>query len=289
LTSHGRKKARGQFISAVGWAQDSGAKIILLAAGTKRLFGSDGQRIKELFPDLIFTIGDNGTMVILLQETLQALQHSNLKPGKARIGVLGPYGFLGETMVKALTDRGFEVIGAGPNNGGLTKVASKYDITVCQSFSEIGKVDAVIACTHSDKIRLNTSSIDMIRPHQKKLLVIDVAEPSNLTKAEFVNCQDRVIRLDSGNAYSPNLKYVLGAISYRMFRLTRGVTFGCFAETLSLAAAISCGDGDIAGINWFDVNEENMRIISCLFEQNGFTAPNPRNFGREIRSFCLHR
>ncbi len=286
LTSKGRRRAKEQFVSAVQWAQGNGAKIILLAASTKRLFGKDGKKLKEMFPNLIFTIGDNGTMLILQKETLRALREANLKPRRCLIGVIGPYGFLGEIIVKTLKKAGHDIIGVGPNVSALHDISNKYGMEVCRSFAEMGKVDAVIACTHSKKVRLNSESINLIRRHNKKLLVVDVAEPSNLTKEEYEKCKTIVIRQDAGNAYSPHLKYVLGAISYKMFRLSKGVVFGCFAEALSLATALQYGE-DIASKNWFLVNEENMKIIEKMFEINGFTVPSPRCFGKPIKSFNL--
>jgi predicted amino acid dehydrogenase len=239
--SEGRKKAKKYFINATQWAKDNGAKVILLAASTKRLFGEDGTQLKKLFPNLIFTIGDNGTFFLLREETLRALKNANLKPRYCRIGILGPYGFLGEMMVQALTEKGYDIIGAGPNISALERINKKYRIDTCRTFDEMGKVDAIIACTHSEKIRLNAENIELIRRPDKKLLVVDVAEPSNLKYREFQKRKGVVIRQDAGNAYSPDLKYVLGAVSYKMFRLTQGVTFGCFAEALSLAATIKQG------------------------------------------------
>lgn len=49
LTSHGRKKAKEQFIAATEWAQERGAKVVLLAAALKRLFGEDGKALTERF------------------------------------------------------------------------------------------------------------------------------------------------------------------------------------------------------------------------------------------------
>ena len=235
-TCEGRRKAKEYFISATQWAKDNGAKVVLLAAGTKRFFGENGVRLKELFPDLIFTIGDNGTMLLLKAEVVSALKEARLVAGYCRIGVLGPYGFLGEMMVQVLKEQGYDVVGAGPNLSALGMIKKGYGIQICQTFAEMGKVDAVVACVHSEKIRLNAENIELIRYPDKKLLVVDVAEPSNLRRSEYLKCQDKVVRQDAGNAYNPKLKYVLGAISYKMFRLTRGVTFGCFAEALSIAS-----------------------------------------------------
>ena len=281
-TNEGRKNAREYFIRATQWAKDNGAKVILLAASTKRLFGDEGAQLKEIFPDLIFTIGDNGTFFLLREETIRALRNANLRPGYCRIAILGPYGFLGEMMIQTLAKEGYYIIGAGPNISALKRIGRKYGIDTCCSFSEIGGVDAVVACTHSKKIRLSAENIEMIRHPGKKLLVLDVAEPSNLRYHEYQKCRGAVVRQDAGNAYSPKLKYVLGAISYKMFRLSRGVTFGCFAETLSLAGALK-HDMEVKGIDWFTVSVNNMEVIAELFKKDGFTLPSPRCFGEELK------
>ncbi len=287
LNSHGRKKAKEQFISAVEWAEQKGAKVILLAASTKRLFGEDGGTLKERFPKLIFTIGDNGTALLLRNEIFRALDTAGLTTTSSKIVVLGPYGLLGELMTQALCKSGYNVIGAGPNVAGLNRISKAYGIETYQTFDNIGKVDAVVACTHSDKMRMTAEIVDRIRHKYRKLLVIDVAEPSNLTEEEFKRCNGNIVRQDAGNAYSPNLKNVLGAISYRMFRLTRGVVFGCFAETMSLASALNRGEDSVKNIDWFQVNEDNMKIVGGLFKRDGFTIPSPRCFGKPVNSFDL--
>lgn len=286
LSSHGRKRAKDQFISAVQWAEKRGAKVVLLAASTKRLFGEDGKTLKELFPNMVFTIGDNGTTYLLLQEISLALARSGLNPVISRIGVLGPYGILGRRVTEALVDKGYTVVGAGPNAAALKGLAQEYAIETCTSFQDMGKVDAVICCTHSERIRLTAEDVDRIRFDGKKLIVVDVAEPSNLTQVEYEKCKVVVIRQDAGNAYNAKLKYVLGALSYRMFRLTRGVTFGCFAETLALAAALKRGE-DLKGVEWFRVEKETMRRIESYFKWDGFTTPSPRCFGKRVKTFSL--
>lgn len=183
--------------------------------------------------------------------------------------------------------RGYIVIGTGPNAPGLSRVSKDYGIETCHTFEDIDKVDAVVACTHSDKIRMTAGIVDRIRYKDHKLLVIDVAEPSNLTEDEFKRCNGNIVRQDAGNAYSPNLKNVLGAISYRMFRLTRGVAFGCFAETMSLALALKRGENSVKDIDWFQVNDDNMKIVEGLFKRDGFTIPSPRCFGKPVSSFNL--
>ncbi len=286
-TREGQRQARAKFLKAVEWAREQGAKAVLFAAGTKRLFEGNYASLEKQYPGILFTIGDNGTSLLLKRETLRALEKAGLTPGTSRIGILGPYGFLGELMTGALKDYGYEIIGAGPNKAGLARVKNLYQIDVCRSFEEMGKVDAVVACTHSDKVKLGSENIDLVRRNDRKLLVIDVAEPSNLTRREYMKCRDRVIRQDAGNAYAPRLKYVLGAITYKMFRLSRGVTFGCFAETMALAWAMKDGHREVAEENWLEVTVEKMEKIAGLFDETGFTVPSPRCFSRPVKSFDL--
>ncbi len=289
LRANSQQIAKEQCVSAIEYCQEKGAKVVLLAASTKRMFGLDGKEIKDMFPGLLFTIGDNGTFFLLLSETLRAFNKSDLTPEKSRICVIGPYGFLGELMVKHLKERGFKVVGLGSSISRLETMRKKYGIEISDSFENLGKVDAIVACTHSSQVRLTRSRIELIRNPQKKLLVLDVSEPSNMVKEEFNRCKDIVIRQDAGNGYSPRLKYVLGAITYKMFRLTRGVTFGCFMEALVWHKAIKEDpkDDSLTNLNLFSVNDENMGIISKLFAKYDVRIPYPRNFGKKVRSFNL--
>lgn len=287
LTNGGRQDAKQKFLAATAWAVERGAKVILLAATTKRLFGHDGAKLKEKFPGVVFTIGDNGTMLLLRAEVLGALRKTGLKPGFTRIGILGPYGFLGELVTKALKESGYELVGAGPNVSLLQEIGEKYKIPTCSTFEEMRQVDAVVACTHSEKIRLTAEVVGMIRRPGRKLLVLDVAEPANFRKREFLKCREFVIRQDAGNAFSPFLKNVLGAITYRMFRLTRGVVFGCFAEAQAIAATLKRGGESVRSVDWFAVNETNIAVVAELFKPLGFTIPPARCFGQPIRSFNL--
>ena len=284
LTAHGRRKAREQFISATEWAVEQGAKVVLLAAATKRLFGHGGADLKRMFPSVLFTIGDNGTVLLLLREIQRTVEKWVKKD--SRIAILGPYGFLGEHVTRYLSGKGYTVIGAGPNVAGLKRIQADYGVSICSTLQEMGKVDAIVACTHSKTIRLDSQLANSMRRNGKRLLVLDVAEPPNLTNAEYNNCRSIVVRQDAGNAYSPRLKYVLGALSYRMFRLSRGVTFGCFAEAMSLAAGLKNGE-NVKGIDWFEVTEANMQIINRLFDNCSFRVPSPRCFGMPVKDFNL--
>ncbi len=274
-----RAAAQEKFIQAARWARDHGAKVILLAAGTKRLFGHNGEALKQAVPGVLFTIGDNGTCHLLNREVLSAFEKLKLSPRNARVAVLGPYGIVGEAVTRELVCRGFTVIGAGPNAKQLDRIRKQYMIPVCDSLAEIGKVDAVIACTHSESVRLTANAVRDIRRPGRRLLVVDMAEPANFSRREYAQSGDLAIRLDAGNAHSRDLKYAL--LGHKMLGLASGVTFGCFAEALCLAAAIKRGEA-VHDRDWFTVSKKSMRLVGELFDREGVGVPPPHCFGTPV-------
>lgn len=289
LTKDGRKLAKQQFIAATAWAESQGARVVLLAASTKRLFGRDGRELKDRFPDLIFTIGDNGTAQMLRADTFRALQAAGLPPGRARVLVIGPYGILGERMTRELLQAGYAVVGYGTNASGLAGIAARYAMPVATRIEAVGRVDAVVACTHSAAAKLSPEDVDQLRHSGRKLLVVDVAEPANLDQDAYAACHDRVVRQDAGNAYAAGLRYVLGPLSWRMLLLSRGVVFGCFAEAMTLYDAIyQRGGFALSGEDWFQVDEARIARIAAAFADTGFEPPPPRCFGKRVAGFGLN-
>lgn len=280
LTSKGRRKAKQQFLSATRWAVDNGAKVILLAASTKRLFGRNAKELKEKFPNIVFTIGDNGTSHLLFHDTLNAIKVENISKEHGKIVILGAYGILGEAMVEALTTKGYNVLAVGDNINRLLELEKKYRVKICTSIENFENVDLVVACTHKKELRLNGEMIRKIKSKEKKLVVIDVAEPANLSVEEYEQNMEYVTRQDAGNAYSKELSYVLGAFSYKKLSLSEGVIFGCFAEAMAIASMIKKDRYDVK--DWFEVNNSNIEAVATMFGEVGFTAPNPRCFGKLV-------
>lgn len=287
FTLKGRKKAQSQFISAVEWAEKRGARVVLFAATTKRLFTQEQmEQLKSDFPNIIFTIGDNGTGLSLQEDTILAFSMSGIK-NNSRVAVLGPSGFLGGIMTRFLKESGYQVVGLGSDKARLDKVSESVGIEVCMDFSGLGEVASVIACTHSSSATLDPSIIDKIRKINEKLLIIDVAEPKNLSEDEYKHCEDRVILLHAGDPYSKDLKYVGGFFSYRMLRLSKGVVFGCFAEALAIAHHLKYSRQDVDEIkstNWLTVSDCNIEVVKKLFNNN-FVTGKPRCFTRKIKSW----
>lgn len=283
LTTTGRRKAKQQFISATQWAVNNGAKVVLLSASTKRLFGRNAKELKEKFPNIIFTIGDNGTAHLLIEDTVNAIKRYNISKEHGRVVVLGVSGILGEAVVEFLSSQKYDVIGVGDNTTRLQLIQKKYAIEISESIETLRNIDIVIACTHKKKMQLNTELIQKVKVKNRKLIVVDVAEPSNLLRDEYLKCQNLVIRQDAGNAYSKQIKYTLGSLSYGKITLSKGIAFGCFTEAMAVAWAIK--SNQYMDRNWFEVNHSNIKFISKLFREIGVITPIPKCFGRDIEPY----
>jgi predicted amino acid dehydrogenase len=288
LTKQGRQLAKTQFISAVQWADRQGAKVVLLAASTKRLFGRDGTVLKGMFPHITFTIGDNGTAQMLCSDIENAFTQSQINAAKAKVLVIGPYGILGSVVTQYLVDKQFHVQGFGTNIHALQELQERFPIELFSNPNQLSKVDAVVACTHSPDAKLTEQLIHQLRKHNKKLLVVDVAEPANLDAAVYTLVKSHVVRQDAGNAFSKKLHYVLGGISSGMLYLPSHVVFGCFAESLALYHGIyKEHNHHLLNQDWFLVNKTNMALIKDEFLSLAIDTPEPCCFGNSITEFNL--
>jgi predicted amino acid dehydrogenase len=282
LSPDGFKKAKKQAEKAIEWAEKRGARVVLFASSTKRLFGNNGEEIKEKFPNILFTIGDNGTAMILEDEITSVFKKLKLNSSNCKVGILGAYGFVGEVMVQSFLEKGFTVVGMGTSESRLKKLSSKYSIDCSSTVGDMGELDVVVACTHLGESRLTSDNIDLIRKSGKKLLVFDMAQPPNLDPLEYEKCKDRVIRLDSGDTFSPKLKYVLGPLGCKATGVPKGVTFGCFGEGIVLATLLKklIHAEDIINMDHFEINLENVKKMRKYYESSrlGFTHQKPRTF-----------
>lgn len=288
MTKEGRQRGRALFMDAVRWSHARGARVVLLAASTKRLFGRDGAALKAAFPDVLFTIGDNGTALLLCQDVQRALDQAGVGHG-ARVLVIGPYGILGTQVTCYLQAQGYRVAGFGTTRALLAEFGRRFPgIALYRDVHNVGEVDAVVACTHSTGAKLDLEAISKLRLTGRKLLVVDVAEPANLDAPTYADCRRVVVRQDAGNASSPMLGYVLGALSSGMLKLAHRTVFGCFAEALTLHHAIY-REQQYQRLNqdWFDVNAANMAVLAQAFQSVSVSVAAPHCFGQPVTEFNL--
>lgn len=278
----GFRKAKKQAESAIRWAEKRGVRVVLFASSSKRLFGEDGVEIKEKFPNILFSIGDNGTAMMLEDEIMDVFKKNKLQPSNCKVGVLGAYGFIGKSIIDFFFNKGFNVVAMGSNIARLNKLLKEYPVESSNTIEGMSEVDVVVACTHLKDSCLTNDNIDSIRRDNKKLLVFDMAQPPNLSPAEYDKCKDRVIRLDSGDAYSKKIKYVLGPLGQKATSVPKGVTFGCFSEGIVLVTLLKKGikTEEIKNMDHFLVNPENIKKIRKYYELSGigFVHQQPKTF-----------
>lgn len=281
------KTACDRFEKAVDRAVKSGARVILYAAGTKRLPIWD--HLRQKYPQVMFTLGDNFTGVLLGANIRQALELSKAK--KPRVLVIAPYGLLGTaaylSLVSYRRDEGVDcevVVMGNPDiaerHDALKSIAEEHGFSVAKSFDDAGKVDVVVACNCAPWAQLTVERIDKLRKLGRKLVVVDPCEPSNLRRRVWNQVSDRVIRLDSGNGYSLELRYVLGPIAWKINRMARGLVWGCFCETFILAAHLKEHPERLQE-DWHDVTPAHLVGMSEYLESD-FRLPNPTNFSKPI-------
>ncbi|WP_342120640.1 hypothetical protein [Pseudoduganella sp. OTU4001] len=288
MTREGRARGRELFIDAVRWAESRGARVVLLAASTKRLFGRDGAALKTMFPGMVFTIGDNGTALLLCRDVERALDQAGLDT-RARVLVIGPYGILGTEVTNFLLEQGYRVAGFGATPARLEDFGRRFPgVQLFHDLRLVGDVDAVICCTHSPDAKLTAATVENLRRRARKLLVVDVAEPANLDEDVYAKCHRLVVRQDAGNGHSPLLHFVLGETSSRMLKLAPQTVFGCFAESLALFHSIY-RERQHRRLNqdWFSVNRSNMAALADAFQSVEISAARPHCFGQPVTRFNL--
>lgn len=283
LGREGKRKGQYQFIEAICKPIQEGSKAVMLAANTKRLFGKDAGKLREEFPGIVFTIGDNCTSLLLCQEVERTIAKTGLKV--PRILVIGPTGHLGSSVVAWARSNGYEVIGLGSDEKRARVAEKELGIPIAIRFDQIGKVDVVVACTHIEESRLSSKNVDLLRKFERKLAVVDVCEPPNMSEDVYQSCSGRVVRVDAGNAYSRKLKYVLGWFGWSVLRLKYRMVWGCFAEAMIIAKHLD--DPQVASADWMEVSEKNKEIIKKYLGTDFNISPEPLCFGKPIRNFNL--
>ncbi len=266
-------QAKEQVYQAIEYAvEKKGARIILFGASTKRLFQTEIDQLRERYPKVIFTIGDNGTVWALMQDVDNALNMFAVRKDDA-VAVIGPNGFLGSHVKKELENRGFSHV-----------------IPVSQKSPEIlhrlKDVKLVVACSHHRDVRLTASVAEKIA-HQDGMHVIDVCKPANFSRQEFETCQKPgvlITRQDAGNTFNANLTYegsIVSRLSLQQLALSTQRLFGCFSEATALAAVAD--QPDVLKTDFFKVQQRSIQFVGEVFQKTGFKASPMVNFGKEIK------
>ncbi len=252
LTREGIERGRKYFISAVKEAEKSGAKIILLAASTKRLFGH-GKELKSLFPELVFTIGDNGSALSFRKQIDYFLNKSDDNKPVLIIGA----GFLGNDAHCFLKNKNKNSI-----------FISKHKINGCSDIypdinsfvaKEKKNVKIVLGCTHTYPI--TSAELDSLNG-DGELYIVDVAVPK-CVPSELVKNMNHIKRIDGGDYFVKDMKFI--DFPAQLIGLhNEGDYYGCFMEATILGAEYDKMVNEIRQKDLFKVNDENIEFINSL-------------------------
>ncbi len=325
-------KARKQFLQGLKYAiENLKVNVVLLAASTKRLFGKEielkvawdghldnsGFTLRELYPEILFTNGDNGTAAILNMEIDSIIQkagiiskhdfdvipskeginlwnvrvdsrfHGNDNEGIVIINGLGLLGLdsLEYLLEKNLSDE--QIIIISNHTKDLKELISTRNIKVFPDIksieiNDIDKIRSIINCTHNPSSLITFDNLKNIQNGQT-IHVVDVAVPYGFPEEEYYKCKN-IYRQDGGNAYIENgLEFFFNP---EICGLTENVLYGCFAETVAISAYLKENPHEIEYIktlDLFNVNKTSKNFVKKLFKKYGIgIAPVPFNFNKQI-------
>jgi predicted amino acid dehydrogenase len=250
---------------AITTAVRDGARILLFSADIKRLFSENELvEIQRNHPGVIFTTGDNGTALALLEDVLHAIRLRGLN-ASSRIAILGSNGFLGEVTATFLRKLGY-------NN--LLLLHSNME----SPFAHLSQVELIIACSHYVRLQLTREILDRISC-EGGTYVIDICRPGNFSRQEFMKCQN-IVRQDSGMVRNTGIKYVFPwgrLFVLRRFGIFTRIMDGCVAEAVALSLL---PQQDLKNIDFLNGNTEAMQFMEQAFTRAGFTVSPVHNFGR---------
>ena len=304
LSKNGIIKARKQFLSALKYAiEELNAKIVLLAASTKRLFGKEielkvnwdghldnsGFTLRELYPQILFTNGDNGTAAILNMEIDSIFQKAEIISQNNAV-IINGLGLLGLDSLEYLIDKNIsdeQIIIISSHTKDLKELISSRYIKIFPDIksievNDIDKIRSIINCTHNPSSLITFDNLKHIQNGQT-IHVIDVAVPYGFPEEEYCKCNN-IYRQDGGNAYIENgLEFFFNP---EICGLTENVLYGCFAETVAISSYLKENPeeiGKISELDLFNVNKKTKNFVMELFIKYGIgIAPVPFNFNKRI-------
>ncbi|MGB9702372.1 MAG: hypothetical protein ACPL1A_06565 [Candidatus Kapaibacteriota bacterium] len=301
-------EARKQFLQGLKYAVENlEVNVVLLAASTKRLFGKEielkvawdghldnsGFTLRELYPQILFTNGDNGTAAILNMEIDSIFQKAEIISQNNAV-IINGLGLLGLDSLEYLIEKNLsdeQIIIISNHTKDLKELISSRNIKIFPDIKsieidDIDKIRSIINCTHNPSSLITFDNLKNIQ-YGQTIHVIDVAVPYGFPEEEYCKCKN-IYRQDGGNAYIENgLEFFFNP---EICGLTENVLYGCFAETVAISTYLKENPQEIEfirALDLFNVNKKTKNFVKGLFEKYGIgIAPVPFNFNKRI---CIEK
>ena len=232
------RKARTLMLKAALSAQKNarkrGNRLMVGLGGYTKRFGP--LLIKSLDKDSVVTDGDALPILIALQDVQSIAAKVGLVLTEMTIAIIGADGVIGRGLSRQLE----------PRVGKLIPIGKK------QNIKAILEADIVITATTSPEAIVNSCHL------KYGAIVIEIAEPRNVSKSVFKERQD-VLVLDGSRTKVPE------EIKFWDMGLYKGVTFSCFTQLLEQALA-----GDLTN-RVGDTDPDFFKTLRQWMEEYGFS------------------
>ena len=255
-----RTIAKEQLYEAIEYASIKGATVILFAASTKRLLTENEiTYVQNRYPKIIFTIGDNGTLLALFSDIEDTIFQYNLQKD-AEILVIGANGFLGSATKEKLLKGGYSNI----------HTSSYRDVN---PFDNKKNIKLIIACSHHKKLRLTKDILVQISD-KDRVIIIDVCRPKNLSDKVYKASIDgglNLLKIESGIFFNRNIYYKFNSFAKVVLNnlgLTPKTLYACFSEATVLAQSKKIDKN----ICFMKINSHALNYVSKAFNKYDYVV-----------------
>jgi predicted amino acid dehydrogenase len=259
-----------KIIAAGHLAESLGAKVLGLGAYTS-VVGDGGRTIADEL-DIAVTSGDSYTAAISVYATQDAALQMGIDLSHSTIAVVGAAGAIGGAVSQLLATNAGAMILIGRQTKSLESLANKVKQAGCDRVSvstnvlDIKNAEVVVTVT--------SSGGNLIQPGMLKrgAVVCDVSRPRDVS-AQVSHARDDVLVIDGG------LVRVPGDVNFGFdYGLPPNLTYGCFAETITLTLEGLFEDYSIGK----NLTVEQVRQIDSLAVKHGFELAALRSFEKKL-------
>jgi hypothetical protein len=267
----GRKLARDLLLQCLDWAQQQGARLVLLEGPAARLF--EIAELKRRYPELVLCRGDNGAAWLLGQQVEAALRQAFPQPLhgiqglRPRTLVQAPYSRLGRALSLQLQAAGHPLVGWGEDRERLRDWSLQTGLPALECFEDLGEFDLLVACAAGSNAALGPERLQALRRRRRRLLLIDATgmyRPEALRDCQGTVCLQPMVAMQArglrrgllGSAPSlPAGQAEAFALFHAIYRLR---------STLALRR------------DWAVVNGLNQVLLADALADLGLSAPLPQ-------------
>jgi len=247
-------------------AERLGAQILGLGAYTS-VAGDGGITVARLLKVPV-TTGDSLTVALASRALLEAGRRRGIEPQRATIGVVGATGAIGSACARLLAPQAGRMVLVGRDEARLRQAAEQArqrcagPVTVSLQVDAVREADLIVTATSAAR--------PIIYPEHLRqgAVVCDVALPPDVSP-RVARERDDVLVVAGGLAEVP------GEADFGFdYGLPPKVTFGCMAETMTLALEGRFEDYTVGK----DLRIEQVQEIEQLAERHGFRLATSRSF-----------